>query len=170
MANFNSNRDTFHLPVVKLPSWVVIFPIVKMNSYFGLFQSGVYLFTFGNNSGIILAGLFNRNDDNLLIGNFWWNDESLIIRVDHDHGSDGSGTQTPRCLPAELFLLVGVQKFYIEHFSEILAKLMGSGTLDASTTDWYVNFCRHGEISSWECLINRFSAFENWNGHKVFIA
>jgi len=90
--------------------------------------------------------------------------------MDHNHGSNGSCTQTPRCLPAELFLFIGIQEFNIKHFSEILAKLMGSSSLNSSSTDWYIYLCCSSKICTWESLINRFSSFDDWNSHQIFIA
>jgi hypothetical protein len=89
-SDFKSNWSALYLPVVKLKAWVVVLPIVDLNSntssfkLFSKFPSSVY------NLLTVVILKENWDDNDLNLGYSWGEDNSCVIRVDHDHRADGA--------------------------------------------------------------------------------
>lgn len=60
-------------------------------------------------------------------------DKALVVSMDHGQDSDGAGCETPGVLVHQLALLLLVLKRNVEHLGEVLAEVVGSGTLNSAT-------------------------------------
>lgn len=60
-----------------------------------------------------------------------WQHESHVISVDHGENTDGPGCDSPRVLESQLLLArpLGVLKHNLKHLGEVLAQMVGRGTL-----------------------------------------
>jgi hypothetical protein len=105
------------------------------------FQISQDLFTIwiGSFWGQILAD--DSNDDNLQRGHTRRHDKTLIISVHHDHDTNGTSGQAPRCLPRNLTVPLLILILDIEHFAKVLAKVVGSSALNGSSRT--SNICLH---------------------------
>ncbi len=119
-TNFNSNWDTFKLPMVIFPSWIVIISVIIVNSDIWLFNNCLQFFTsFINN--LLFSFEWDWNNNSLNLGDSWWKNKTFIVTVLHNHNTNWSGSEAPTCLPNKLLLFLLVFKFNTKHFSEILS-------------------------------------------------
>lgn len=105
----------------------------------------------------------------------------------HDHGADGSRTQTPTVLPRvkNFAWIRRVLEVNFEHTREVLAKMMGCSTLqttymrynvsydiinlNAATIDCDIGFNCGREVGARKLFLFRFAAFDDRNGEQILI-
>ena len=60
-----------------------------------------------------------------------WQHKSFVVAVYHDHNANGASRQSPRVLEGKLLLLrLRVLKRDVKHLREVLAQMMGRGSLE----------------------------------------
>ena len=67
-----------------------------------------------------------------------WQHKSFVVAMYHDHNADGASCQSPRILEGKLLLLrLRVLERDVKHLREILAQVMGRGSLEPTQSHHY---------------------------------
>lgn len=117
-----------------------------------------------------------RNNNNLDARHPGGKNQALVVAVDHDHDTDGSGTQSPRVLPHEQLLALagGVVRIFntdVEHLwsAEVLTKTVRGSGLDTSSCGRDEALDSGGVQATSELLLLRLDTWDNRNGQKILV-
>ncbi len=90
----------------------------------------------------------------LIFGDPWREDQALIVRVDHNHDTDGARRDAPGVLVDEARLLaLGVLEDDVEDLAEVLSQVVRGGTLDGATGGTDVDLHGGSVVTAGELLL-----------------
>jgi len=151
-AQFQPNGGALKLPMVEFPPGVIVFAVIADRADAYRLQGLAKLGHLVQDGGCVVILIGNRDEDDLGLSHSGGDDETLVVTVDHDHGPDGSGGETPRGLPHELLLPGFILKPDIEHLGEVLAQLMRGSALNPTSIGGHIELNSCCVVGSGEFL------------------
>mmetsp|Transcript_35021 Transcript_35021/g.53759 ORF Transcript_35021/g.53759 Transcript_35021/m.53759 type:complete len:601 (-) Transcript_35021:128-1930(-) len=169
LAELKTHGHSTQLPVIELEAGVVVLSVVNSRADSSLLQLLANIVGVLHEIFRVVVLFDDRNNHHLSLGNAGRQHQALVVRVDHDHSSNGPGGETPGSLPGVLLLALGVLIGHVEHLAEVGSELMGSSSLDATAGNWHVDLHRSGEESTSELLILRLLSLDAGDSQEILV-
>mmetsp|Transcript_140772 Transcript_140772/g.245221 ORF Transcript_140772/g.245221 Transcript_140772/m.245221 type:complete len:252 (-) Transcript_140772:1194-1949(-) len=173
-SQLQPQRHSLQLPVSKSPPRRVVVAQVCLDPDTSSLQPSCKLFALIIQRFLLLlrglGGQSTWDDDNLERRNHGWHDQPSIITVHHDHDPKGPCCQAPGILVSVLVsALLVILKLDAKHLGEVLAQVVGCGTLHPTPS--HRDKCLHsrGKIATCKLFLLGFLSFDNWYSQVLLI-
>jgi hypothetical protein len=96
-------------------------------------------------------------------------DQSSVVTVNHNHDTNRTSGQAPRCLPWNLSGSFVILEANVKHLPKVLSKVVRSGALNGTSRNWDVGFNSGGLESSSKLFLLRLVSLDYGDRQEFLI-